>query len=287
MAFRRKLKIMSVSAEVDPFAKVGGLGDVGRSLPKALKRLSHEVTVVMPRYGLIHIKKHQLGLVAENLPLPKLNDEEEKNIRFNVYRGWLMENLPVYFIDNHHYFGRYKKVYGTKMDNERFYVFNLAVLALGDWLNYCPDILHCHDWQTGLIPNLLIDYYRDHPCFGRTASLYTIHNLAFQMGKNWWGVKNSAKDDVNAKLPSLNDYKLVSNLNFAKRGIVHADIINTVSEKYAEEILTKDFGDDSQRIFQRRQKRLFGIINGIDYNDYNPLTDPGLPKPYSINSIEL
>jgi starch synthase len=277
-----KLKIIHIVSEVDPFSKTGGLADVARSLPKAQKRLGHDVCVITPFYGeVIDAQKHKLELLEKDITVV-LNSEDTETVNF--YRGYLMHGLPVYFIENKKYFSKRKNLYGSSHENARFMLFDVAALRLITMLNMQPDIIHCHDWQSGLVPYYVKTKFHYVANLTRTKTLYTIHNLAFQLGMNWWEVPLVHKDYGKAKMPRLTD-PAVEYVNFAKRAIMNADAINAVSENYAQEILTKKFGQDLQRILQNRQEKLFGIQNGIDYRAYNPATDAGLVKNYSYKNF--
>ena len=274
----KKLKIVQIASEVSPFSKTGGLGDVARSLPKALSRLGHEVIIITPLYGrIINKKAHKLQLIAPNVVL-RLNSEERVSV--NYWRGYLMEGLPVYFLESKSFFSKHHRLYGSVRENARFMVFNVAALKLISLLKFPADIIHCHDWQTGLIPYYLKTDFRYSKTLKRAKTIFTIHNLIFQFGHNWWEVPLAEKDYGRGRLPHLDNPSL-ERINFAKRAILSADFINTVSEQYREEIMTKKFGQDLHRILQNRSERLVGIVNGIDYNTYNPAIDPSLPYHYS------
>ncbi len=278
----KKLKIVSIASEVAPFSKSGGLGDVTRSLPKAIKRLGHEVIVITPFYGKIISKKlYNLKPVFENVKV-YLNSKDA--VRINYFKGYLMKGLPVYFIENKKYFSRRKTLYGSAHENARFMVFDVAALKLISLLKYEADIVHCHDWQTGLIPFYLKTDFRYSKTLRNAKSVFTIHNLVFQLGKNWWEVPPKNKDYGHKRLPHLDNPEL-EYINFAKRALLSADLINTVSEQYREEIMTRKFGQDLDRILKNREDRLFGIVNGIDYKEYNPENDPGLYKNYTYKEI--
>ena len=154
----KKLKIVHIASEVAPFSKTGGLGDVSRSLPKALKRLGHEVMIITPLYGKsIDKKDHKLKLILDNVDV-RLNSQE--TVKVNYWQGYLMDGLPVYFIENKKFFSKHKKIYGSTRENARFLVFNIAALKLLSVLKMSVDIIHCHDWQTGLIPHYLKTDFR-------------------------------------------------------------------------------------------------------------------------------
>lgn len=277
-----KLKIVHIASEVAPFSKTGGLADVVRSLPKAIKRLGHEVIVITPFYEqVIDKKEHDLKLIYENVKI-FLNSAESVNVNF--WQGYAMKGLPVYFVENKKYFSQRKALYGSSHENERFLVFDVAALKLISLLKFEADIIHCHDWHTGLIPFYLKTDFRYSKTLHKAKTIFTIHNLAFQFGRNWWEVPVSDRDYGRKRIPHLNDFD-IENINFAKRAILSADIINTVSEQYREEIMTKKFGQDLHRILKNREDRLFGIVNGIDYYAYNPEKDPGLFKKYNHKKI--
>jgi len=278
----KKLKIVQIASEVAPFSKTGGLGDVARSLPKALTRLGHEVILISPLYGRsIDKKEYKLELVFENIEI-RLNSQEK--VKVNYWRGHLMKDLPIYFIENKKFFSKHKKIYGSTKENARFLVFNVAALKLLSLLKFEADIIHCHDWQTGLIPYYLKTDFRYSKTLKKAKTVFTIHNLIFQLGHNWWEIPPARKDYGRGKIPHLSDPRL-EDINFAKRALLSADVINTVSEKYREEIMTKKFGQDLHRILKNRENRLFGIINGIDYHTYNPERDKDLYRRYSLDKL--
>ncbi len=277
----KKLQIAHIASEVEPYSKTGGLADVTSSLPKAIKKIGHKVIVITPLYDEI-IDSKNFELVAENVELELSKDI---TMKINFWKSELEKNLPIYFVDNSQYFGRRKTLYGSEHENARFFLFDLAALKLLEIINFQPDIIHCHDWHSGLVPYFLKRRFNKDEFFKKTATIFTIHNLLFQFGHNWWKVKGKLRDDGNSRLPKFGHSPTVERINFAKRAIINADIINAVSEKYAEEILTKNFGQDLHRILLNRKDKLFGIVNGIDYKDYNPKTDPGLEKNYDFSSL--
>ncbi|MDD4332674.1 MAG: glycogen/starch synthase [Patescibacteria group bacterium] len=278
----KKLKIVSISSELAPFSKTGGLADVARSLPKALKRLGHEVIAITPFYGqIISPKEYDLKLIYEDIEI-YLNSEE--SVKINFWKGYLMKGLPIYFIENKKYFSCRKNLYGSSHENARFLIFDVAALKLISLLKFSADIIQCHDWHTGLIPYYLKTDFRYSKTLKKAKTVFTIHNLVFQFGKNWWEVPLEKKDYGRSRLPHLSNPD-IEYINFAKRAILTADAINTVSEQYCEEIMTKGFGQDLHRILKNRADRLYGIINGIDYKAFNPALDSGLEKNYNHRKI--
>ncbi len=280
----KKLKIVTIASEVAPYSKTGGLADVTRSLPKALKRLGHNVIVITPLYGqIIDKKEHKLKLIYENVEI-YLNSKEKVHI--NYWQGYMMHGLPIYFVENKKYFSQRKTLYGSSHENARFLIFDVAALKLVSLLKFEADAVHCHDWQTGLIPYYLKTDFRYSRTLRKAITVFTIHNLVFQFGKNWWEVPARRKDYGRKRIPHIADPS-IEYINFAKRAILSADAINTVSEQYREEIITKRFGQDLHRILKNRNDRLFGIVNGIDYKAFNPSIDPGLFKNYNHRTLNL
>ncbi len=279
----KKLKIVHISSEVAPFSKTGGLADVARSLPKAIKRLGHEVVVVTPMYGQVIDKdKYDLKLIYANVKV-YLNSKE--TIRVSYWKGYSMEDLSIYFIECKKYFSKRKTLYESGHENARWLVFDVAALKLLSLLKFEADIVNCHDWQTGLIPYYLKTDFRYSKTLRKAKTIFTIHNLIFQLGKNWWEIPAKKKDNGRKRIPHLSDPN-IEYINFAKRAILSADAISTVSEQHREEIITKHYGQDLHRILKNRQNKLFGIVNGISYNAFNPMKDPGLHKNYNHRSIK-
>ncbi|MFH0853998.1 MAG: glycogen/starch synthase [bacterium] len=277
------LKIASISSQVAPYSKTGGLGDVARSLPKAFKKLGHQSIVITPFYEqIIDAEKYNLRKIAEEVVI---NIDKNNKQTVDFWEGILDKTVKIYFIGNKKFFSRHKHIYGSGHENARFLLFDLACIKLLRFLNYSPDVIQCHDWHTGLAPYLIQKRYSNDILFKKSLLVYTIHILTFQFGKDWWTVPLEHKDYGRNGIPEFNDLNL-EYVNFAKRGILNADIITTVSEQYASEILTKKFGEDLHIILVNRKNNLYGIINGIDYDDYNPATDPGLIRNYNMESID-
>ena len=279
----KKLKIVSISSELSPFSKSGGLGDVARSLPKALKRLDNQVLCITPLYGkVIDKEKHNLKLVYKDVEL-RLNSRDR--VKVNYWKGYLMDDLPAFFVENKKYFSQRKTLYGSKHENARFLIFDVAALKLISLLKFEANIIHCHDWQTGLIPFYLKTGFRYSRTLKKAKTVFTIHNLIFQLGTNWWEIPPEKKDYGRSRIPHLSNPD-IEYVNFAKRAILSADVINTVSEQYREEVMTRKFGQDLDRVLRNREDRLFGIVNGIDYKAYNPINDEGLFKNFDSYTIE-
>lgn len=279
----QRLKIASIVSQIAPFSKTGGLGDVAASLPKALHALGHQVISITPLYGkIIDPRRFNLRLIFKNIPIVLAKN---RGTKVNYWRRELGPRLPVYFIENKKYFPCRQRLYGPPHQaNRRFFLFNAAALKLLALLKFQPDIIQCHEWHAGLIPYLIKKNFSHNALFKKTAAVFTIHNLSYQFGYDWRMAPRRFRDDGRQDLPGFFTKKF-EYVNFAKRAILESDVINTVSEQYAREILTKNFGEDLHLILQNRREKLFGIINGIDYHDYNPETDPGLVKNYNSRSF--
>ncbi|MFQ5456415.1 MAG: glycogen synthase GlgA [Nitrospirota bacterium] len=276
------MKILIAASEVVPFAKTGGLADVAGALPLALEELGHDVRVMMPRYQVVDKKKFKPQMMVESLPVP-ISDRKEE---MNIMQGRLGKAIPVYFIEKDKYYKRpelYGTPHGDYPDNaERFIIFCRAILEGCKALNFKPDIIHCHDWQTGLVPVYLKTLYRDDPFFSKTGSIFTVHNMGYQ-GVFW---------HIDMHLTGLGwdiftpeGIEFYGKINMLKSGLVFSDIINTVSKQYSQEVQTAEYGHGLDGVLQSRNKKFFGIINGIDYKDWNPLTDRYIKENYSSDKM--
>jgi len=272
----KPLKILLGAAEAVPFAKVGGLADVIGSLPKSLRRLSHDARLAIPKYGTIDEAEFGLTSVLGPFPVPVGSGD----LSASVFEGTVEDNLSAYLVANDKYFGR-EEVYGYDDDGERFIFFCRAVLEMLKRLGWQPDIIHCNDWHTGIIPNWLKTILKDDPFFARTATVFTIHNLAYQGIFAAELLRFAGLDDT--LLPEVEGKDAI---NLMARGILFADVINTVSERYAQEILTPEFGGKLAPILRKRRDRLFGILNGIDYEFWNPATDPHIAANHDLASLD-
>jgi len=273
------LKILILAAEVVPFAKVGGLADVVGALPKALYELGHDVRVAMPRYGQINPERFELTTVLDSLTVSMSSFQEQVSVR----QGSIGDEIPLYLIDAPRYFDR-ENIYGYTDDGERFILFCRAALESMRALGWSPDIIHCNDWQTGIVPNWMHTVYRDDPFFANTATVYTIHNLAYQ-GIFGYRILEVAGVAAGGFLyPQI--VELANVVDIMGRGILFADAITTVSERYAQEILTPTFGEKLDQLLRSRRERLFGILNGIDYQEMNPATDRYIHTQFDQETLE-
>lgn len=274
--------IVGVASEVSPFAKTGGLGDVAGSLPLALRKLGHQVLTFLPRYRSIDIKKNRLTVVIDQLEVP-LGKEK---VTARVYGYHHPSGADFYFIDHADFFLR-DELYGTSSsdypDNDRrFTFFQRAVLETLRALSLKADILHCHDWQTGLIPAHLKTRYAKDSLFKKTRTVFTIHNLAYQ--------GNFPPDSLPLTGISWDEYKMeklefYGKVSFMKGGLVYADAVTTVSERYSREIQTEEFGCGMDKVLANRKDSLYGIVNGLDYEEWNPATDKDIVQVYDAASL--
>ncbi len=277
-----KRKVLFVSSEVVPFAKTGGLADVVGSLPRALMKLGCEAAVVLPKYKSISPEKYKMKLEIRGLAVPMGMGE----VNADIYSTRLGDtNGTVYFIQNDRYFDRdgfYGTSEGDYHDNaERFAFFSRAVLEMVKALQWYPDVLHLNDWQSGLVAVYLKTLYRHIPAFQSIRTLFSIHNMAYQglfpkyilpmTGIGW-------EEFQHEKL------EFYDQVNYLKAGLVYSDALNTVSENYAKEIQTEEYGHGLQGVLRSRSRDLYGIVNGIDYDEWNPATDKEIPGQYTAKN---
>ncbi len=272
----KKLKILFLSAEVAPFAKTGGLGDVGGSLPKALHKLGHDVRVVMPAYPKIEGGYPNVQPMPNTVAVPtRVGD-----LTVGIFHSHLPDSqVPIYFIAENSLFNR-PNLYGYSDDAYRFAFFSRAALELTAVLNWKPDIIHAHDWHTAPAITWLSTAGQAYEQFRGISTLFTIHNLAHQ-GKTSWNIFNY----MGIQTHSLTE-EAYGEVNFMARGIYHATLLNTVSPTYAREIMTPSGGAGLDGLLRHRHYDLHGILNGLDYDEWNPETDGRLASHYNINQLE-
>ncbi|HWP81877.1 MAG TPA: glycogen synthase GlgA [Bacteroidota bacterium] len=287
----KPLNILFVSSEVEPFAKTGGLADVSSALPKAIKELGHEVRIMMPRYRFISERKFKLHDIIrlKDIPIPVGKETEVGNVKSSFITN-LKDKVQVYFLDNAKYFGR-DGVYQSptsktdyKDNDERFLFFCRGVLETLKRLGWQPDIIHCNDWQTGLIPVYLKTLYADDPAFKNVRTVFTIHNMAYQGA---FPPETFEKTGLPKGLFSPNGVEAYGKVNFLKAALQFSDVITTVSQKYAEEICSSpELGAGLNGLLMHRKNDLYGILNGIDYQKWTPWCDDNIYRKFDIKSIE-
>ncbi|WP_378951685.1 glycogen synthase GlgA [Pelosinus sp. sgz500959] len=270
------LKVLFVAAEAAPFAKTGGLGDVIGSLPKELKKQGVDARVILPNYKDIP-EKYKQQMVFKT--------------KFSVQVGWrqkycgilefVYDGITFYFIDNEHYFKRHG-FYGYDDDAERFGFFCRAVLESLNKIDFIPNVIHCHDWHAGMVSVLYDAHYRHLPEYEEIKTLFTIHNLRYQgifpkeilhdiLSLDWKYFQHDGVEFNNA-------------VNFMKGGLAYSDMISTVSRTYAQEIQDPYFGEQLDGFLRKRKNDLVGIVNGIDYDIYDPAKDNKICTHYDVHS---
>ncbi|HKD76331.1 MAG TPA: glycogen/starch synthase, partial [Ktedonobacterales bacterium] len=274
----RSLSILMLSSEMVPFAKVGGPADVVGALPKALNKMGHDVRVVIPCYRSIQPEQFGLTMALPALPVPMRQGFEEVAIRETTVGG-----VPVYFVDAPRFFHR-ENIYGYTDDGDRFILFCRAALECCRALDWAPDVIHAHEWHTAIVPNWLHTLYRNDPFFAGTATVFTIHNMAYQgiFGHRILEVAGLANQEFVFPVQT----ELGDVVDLMGRGIAYADAITTVSETYAREIVTTEYGEGLDGLLRRRLSRLFGVLNGIDAETLNPATDPYIEQHFDGEHLE-
>jgi starch synthase len=271
------LNILIAATEAVPFAKSGGLADVVGALPKALIKNGVDARVIMPKYKIIPEK------FKSNITLRK---------KIMVRVGWreqycgieecVFEGVTYYFIDNEYYFGR-ERLYSFGDEAEMFTFFSRAVLETLPHIDFVPNIIHCNDWQTGMIPVFLEINYKQFEYYKNINTMFTIHNLQYQ-GIFPFNIMTDVLC-LETKYFTSDKLEYYGNVNFLKGGIVYSKLITTVSPTYAREIQNSYFGEGLHELLQARSNDLFGILNGVDYEIYNPETDKSIFKNYTKSSL--
>lgn len=273
------MKILFVASEAYPFVKIGGLADVAFALPKALRKLGVDVRVMIPKYSNIS-SNYKTKMIHINHFYTKVAWRNQYcGIEYLQYKG-----VPFYFIDNEYYFKR-NETYGFYDDGERYSYFCNAVLDAIQYIeDFTPDIIHCNDWHTGMIPVILNDKYRNKDQYKNIKTVFTIHNLKYQgvfgrqVLEDLIGISDAYYDE--------NKLKYYDGVSFMKGGIKYSDFVTTVSGTYAEEVKTPQYGEGLHGLFIEKGDKFKGIVNGIDYDIYNPLDDKDIYFNYSIDNIQ-
>lgn len=268
------MKVLFAASEAVPFIKTGGLADVTGSLPGYFDKKKYDVRIILPKYICMDERwKGQLQFLCH----------------FYVHLSWRKQYVGIfetkyngityYFVDNEFYFAGDKPYNNIYEDVEKFAFFSKAVIEAIPYLDFFPDVIHCHDWQTGLIPVFLRTLYGDEKCYSNIRTVFSIHNLKFQ--GRW---RLPAVMDITGlpeQIFTADKLESYGEANYLKGGVVYADAIATVSKTYANEILTPEGGEGLDGLMRARQRRLYGILNGIDYKEYDPMTDPYLPNHFN------
>ena len=272
------MKVLFATSECAPFIKTGGLGDVVGSLPQTLREKGVDARVILPLYKSIPQKFKDEMRYIDNIYI----DIAWRRQYCGVFE-LEFNNCIYYFIDNKFYFDGDKPYDHIHLDCEKFIFFSKAVLSILPTIGFCPDVVHCNDWQTGAVP-VFLDTFRDNPFYRDMRSVITIHNLKFQ-GR--WDI-NGIRDAM-----GISDYYFTSDklefyndANLLKGGMVYADKVTTVSDTYAQEIKTPYFGEGLDSLLRARENDLWGIVNGISYEDWNPQKDEYIEKKYTPRTVK-
>jgi starch synthase len=277
----KPFRLAHVTSEITPYAKTGGLGDVSAALPAALRRAGHDVRVFSPLYSAIDLSEHDFLSVDGLQDLAV--EVGGRKVPYSVYRAAAEPDLPLYFIHCPRMYAR-ETIYTADADEHaRFIVLQRAAIECCQRMGWSPDVFHCHDWQTSLIPLYLKTLYAWDRLFADTRTVLTIHNLGYQ------GVfpRQILKDTGFDPCPEyLHQEDLqAGRIGFLKTGLIYADLLTTVSPTYAREIQTEQHGAGLDGYLRERASSLIGILNGVDTTVWNPSTDPNLPVRYSAKSL--
>ena len=270
------MKILWVSSEVAPFAKAGGLGDVSAALPRQLAALGHDVRIVMPMYQKVHAPGRHFEVVLPEI----IFQMGPHRVRIEVHMTHLPDTqVPVYFVRCASLYDR-PGIYGSADDEHlRFGVLNHAALRICQHLGFGPDVIHCNDWQSALIPVLLRSPYAWDALFRQTATVLTIHNLGHQ---GTFPARAAFEVGLGDALGLLHQDELrAGRFGFLLTGLLHAGALTTVSSNYAREIQTPEHGVGFDGLLRARSSSLYGILNGIDDAEWDPEADPHIAQPFS------
>src|SRR6516165_5061943 len=271
------MRILFVASEALPYAKTGGLADVLEALPRSLVKLGHNVAVFLPRYR---------GIATNSAVMESMTIPQGTRLRFpSVRSGSIHRGVRYFFLDDPDYFDR-DGLYADKNrdfpDNaERFTEFSRAAIELAKHV-WTPDLIHCNDWQTSMVPVLLRTSYGDDPAVKGIPVVFTIHNMGYH------GVfprDALERAGIPAGVFHPGGLEFFGNVNFLKGGLVYSDYLTTVSPKYAQEIQTSEFGFGLDGVVRSRADRLVGILNGVDYSAWSPERDPLIPAKYSAKDL--
>lgn len=276
------MRIVFAASECAPWVKTGGLGEVVGALPRQIVSLGHEVSVFVPYYRQVREKAPDRKLAIDSVTIPF----QSYNRFASILDGGVHDGVQVYFVDNPEMFDResmYAVASGGYGDNwERFGLYCRAVLEASKQLG-APDIFHVHDWQASLIPVYLKTVYAGDPELRRCATVLTIHNAGYQ---GLFPPQTTERLLFPWEIFTIDGVEFYDKFNFLKGGIVYSDLLTTVSPRYAEEIQTAEFGEGLEGVLRKRSGDLVGILNGIDYDEWNPAKDGNIAAHYSPEHLE-
>ncbi|OGG19432.1 hypothetical protein A2721_02800 [Candidatus Gottesmanbacteria bacterium RIFCSPHIGHO2_01_FULL_47_48] len=284
------LKVLFLSAEVSPFSSVGGLSQVAHFLPSELLRRGYDVRIFTPKYGTINEGQFPMKMVASGMKVPTGEVEDsgqptELICNIKSFAEAKKGRPTTYFLENMEYFEKRANVYGYSDDHIRFALLSRGALEFIKQGYFMPDVVHVNDWHTSYFANYLREDAETDKTLGEVATLLSLHNL-HQGVFDFEHATEMDFDDGKSRLQPFFSDRFIKQ-NPLKRGIIYADVVNTVSENYAHEILTEEYGRGLQNLLKELRGKLFGVLNGLDYTDFNPLTDKAIKKNFSSKKMEL
>jgi starch synthase len=280
---KKPLRVLFVGAEAAPFVKVGGLGEVLRALPKALRELDCDARVFLPKYSVVDVKEYPMKTVVERLKVASKEEDPQGILISNVLEYVGEDKGIAYFLENMECFEKRANVYGYVDDTMRWMLLSRSVLEFVKRSKWKPDFIIANDWQTGFVPNLMKVDYKDDPVIKEIGSVFCIHNLRYQGSFDPSFVPEMDADSGQKDLPPF--FTEMKYLNGMRRGILYADQIVTVSPTYAHEILSEEYGEGLDAVLQERRGNLTGIMNGIDAERFDPMTDPSVSSHYNAHHV--
>ncbi|KKU02465.1 MAG: Glycogen synthase [Candidatus Amesbacteria bacterium GW2011_GWB1_47_26] len=276
------MKVLFVCAEVAPFSAVGGLAQVAYFLPKALKEAGVDIRVFTPKYGIISSNLLRVENVLEGLKVP--TGEAQKIIcNVKVLKSPKKEDPIIYFLENMEYYEQRANVYNYSDDHIRFGLLSRAALEFVRQGDFVPDIIHVNDWHTGYLPNYLQTDYKNDKKLQEIATVFSIHNL-HQGVFDFDHASEMDYDDGKGPLASFFSERFLKQ-NSLKRGIIHAHLINTVSQTYSRELLTEEYAPRLYKLFRELRGKFYGVLNGLDYQNFDPKKDKIIKSNYSTNNL--
>ncbi len=282
---KKPLKILVVAVEAAPYATVGGFSRVVDSLSKALLKSGNDVRIFMPKFGFLDETRYKTKMVIEGLRVPT-SDPDNPELICNVKLHVLPNGVPTYFLENMEYYEKRANVYGYSDDPTRWALLSRGALEfIKSYESFLPDVIHCNDWHTGILPNYQKTLYKDDSKVSDIATLFTIHNLTIQGIVDFNNGSEMDFDDGKSDIASFFSENLAKQ-NFMKRGIVYADAVNTVSPTYSKEILTSEFGGGLDKLLMEMRSKLYGVLNGLDFAEFDPATDEHIEKNFDIYSLD-
>jgi starch synthase len=281
----KSLKVLFVCAEVAPFSSVGGLSQVAHALSRELKRLGVDIRIFTPKYGVVDSVKYPTKTIINDLKVP-CGDDKFINSSVESYQLSKTE-VPIYFLANEEYYQKRANVYNYSDDHVRFGLLSKAAIEFIKSGVFVPDVIHANDWHTGYLIDFLknSEEYKNDPVLKKVATILSIHNI-YQGVFDFTNASEMDHDDGKSPLESLFSDKLIKQ-NSLKRGVMYADLVNTVSQTYVQELLNAEYGGGLENLFRELRGKLYGVLNGLDVEEFNPATDEIIKQKFSAKSIDL